>query len=228
MQTKYYDENRAKNLSAYMWYRLLDKSGKVITNYANAACYGSISGGTIPKNTAVIDVYRERKLIPYNDEAIVRYVYDLNDMGFPVTLVSLPKTETGTIHFHVFLDNYDTKPHLISTLTLLRMMWEAGMAKTLDIYLQLMDKKPDADKLDMIQAAHKTKGSNANGGHSVTYNGNGGNVDRDTLFKRFSKGIKVNANGYLGLTTAWKGADPFPCVPTCGDCMYKRMNGIYP
>lgn len=223
MTNKYYDDT-GKQLSAYSSFTLLDKNGKSIQNYPNNPCYGAITG-TINKNTAAIDVYRSKNSVPYTEEGIVRYVYDLNDMGFPVSFINKAK---DTYHFHVYMENYKSKTHMFSTLTLLRMLWESPMHKVPLLYFKMMDEYPQRDKLDAIQAAHKSKGNYTGGGHCVTYAGNGGNIDKETLFARFNKGTGVFTSGGLAINAAWKGVDPCPMVNTCRDCIYKRQHGIYP
>ncbi len=225
MPIKYHDDSK-KEINAYMWFKLLDKHGKLIQDYPNSACYGSITG-TINKNTAVIVVYRKKSSVPYNDDHIVRYIYDLNDMGFPVSIVKDPKFP-DTLYLHVYTENYKSKTHMFSTLTLLRLLWESGMNKVPEHYLQMMDEDPSGDKLDKLQRAHKVKGTYVSGGHAVTFPGNGGNIDKNTLFERFNKGVGVFSSGGLGINIAWKGPESCPMVAICKDCLYKRSHGIYP
>jgi hypothetical protein len=223
MAHKYHDET-GKNIGAYIWFKCLGKGDKLIQDYPNAACYGAITN-QIPKGTETICVYREMKMVPYSDESISRYTYDLNDMGFPC---SVGEGKAGYIYINVRTEDYKSKTHLFSTLTLLRLLWESGMNKVPEIYFQLMDEDPARDKLDAIQRAHKTKGIYTNGGHCVTFNGNGGNIDKETLFARFDKSNGVFASGWgRGINAAWHGLDPTPCVNSCRDCLWKRANGVY-
>jgi len=77
---KYHFVERASNY--YVWFKLLDKNGKVLRDYPSAACFGAINT-TMDSNTATIHVYRPKNLMPYNVPEIKRWINDINEMGFP-------------------------------------------------------------------------------------------------------------------------------------------------
>jgi hypothetical protein len=105
-------------------------------------------------------------------------------------------------NFFVDIKDYDNKTHLFSTLTLIRMLSENYYDKVPELYFEMLDKDPKMDKLQAIQDAHKA--TNTNGGHCVTYSGNGSNVTRDKLFKRFEKKNDI-WEGTININECWKG-----------------------
>ena len=101
------------------------------------------------------------------------------------------------------LDDYLDKNHLFSALALIRCLIETtDIAKR---YFGVRKDKPDLDKLEALQVAHKS-GYGASGGHCVTYKGNGSNVDKKTLLERFKKsGQGVRSGGYTKINQLWNG-----------------------
>ena len=80
---KYYIDIPTTN---YVYFKLLDKSDKVIENCPNYPCYGSIAHGFNTKATK-IHVYHEKTKVPYNTDCIKRWIADLNEMGFPCSFI---------------------------------------------------------------------------------------------------------------------------------------------
>lgn len=91
-------------------------------------------------------------------------------------------------NFIININDYVYKTHLISTLMLIRALYEQGICRVPQIYFQMIDENPATDKLDAIQSAHKVRHGHGGGsGHMITYPGNGGNVSSKILFENFKK-----------------------------------------
>lgn len=113
-----------------------------------------------------------------------------------------PVDPNAYYNFFVDVKDYQNKSHLFSTLTLIRMLSECYYDKVPELYFEMLDKDPAMDKLQALQDAHRN--GNANGGHCVTFEGNGKNVTRDKLFKRFEKQNDI-WDGTLNINECWKG-----------------------
>lgn len=183
---KYYD-NKAK-LTNYVWFKLLDKNGKLIKDYPKAACFAPITSFTIPENTDTILIYHEKKAVPYDESAIKRWIADINEMGFPCSFAS-PCQDCDPEHhyFRVKVEDLENKAHLLSTLMLIRAIYEDSICKVVEKYFQAIDENPDIDKFDLLQTAHKDLGGYAHTGHMITHSYNGKNINRETLFKRYKE-----------------------------------------
>lgn len=77
---KYLDQEKNKDL--WISFRLLDKDRKLVKDFNRAGCYSSITYNMDAK-TAIINPYRLRSVMPYNVPEILRWIADLNEMGFP-------------------------------------------------------------------------------------------------------------------------------------------------
>lgn len=200
---KYY--NKSANIINYVWFNLLDENGKIIKEYPNEACFASITSYGISKKVKTILIYHDKRSVPYSEKSINRWIDDVNEIGFPCAFIGSNETH---YNFQINLCDYKYKVHLFSTLMFIRAIYEQGICLIPEIYFQLMDEHPNADKFDMIQTAHKSNAirlggySGANSGHMLTYKGNGDNVDSQTLFERFDGEIDV----YCGKPGQWSGS----------------------
>ena len=70
--------------TTYVWFKLLDKNGKLVEDFPNHPCYSGIIHG-FSKKARRIQVYHEKAKVPYNTACIRRWITDLNEMGFPCT-----------------------------------------------------------------------------------------------------------------------------------------------
>lgn len=77
---KYFTLARAAD--PYLYIRLLDKDGKLIRDCKAMGCHGGIVY-TMEHNTATINVYRKKAMMPYDLPEVKRWIADLNEMGFP-------------------------------------------------------------------------------------------------------------------------------------------------
>jgi hypothetical protein len=110
-------------------------------------------------------------------------------------------------YFEVKLKDFVHKSHFISTLMLIRCLTETGVCETPNIYFQLMDKDPSADKFDIMQTAHKNSYGNIN--HKITYSGNGNNVKKEVLWARYEAdgvGPLEHKGHNLGQSEKWIGS----------------------
>lgn len=234
LAAKYY--NAATRVVSTVDYKLLDAVGNVNNEYNFAACFANISQATIPPEVDAILIHHKKELIPYNTESITRWINDINEIGFPCSYISHSDQNKDSVArsfdkrllcyenilskltnchcFFVKLDEYENKPHLVSTLMLIRALYERGICKVPDLYMQLMDNEPAADKLEILQVAHKTPQTYedyANSNHMVTFRGNGNNVKKETLFGRFKAcnfGVKQRDPGYsarISYAKQWEG-----------------------
>lgn len=107
--------------------------------------------------------------------------------------------------FEIKLNDFKYKSHFISTLMLIRVLFEVGICNVPGIYLELMDKDPNADKFDMLQTAHKNTDGNTN--HMITCYANGTNITSKTLWARYKEcGEEVyTAKTHLGQSKKWEG-----------------------
>jgi hypothetical protein len=244
MDFKYYKDIPT---TTYVWFKLLDKAGKLLEDFPDHPCYGSIAHG-FDKKTRQIHVYHDKDKVPYDVACVKRWIADLNEMGFPCTFVEEEDTIAGkqekfigttvnegledmalsllrhgneptpaTFNFFVDLDDYNDKNYLFSTLSLIRCLTEGGICRVPEEYFKLMDESPNMDKFEACQAAHKLVSKRdkpydpknyANTGHMVTFDGNGDNISRAELTKRF-KEHKTNLRdkGYLKINANWNGSD---------------------
>ena len=185
---KYYDSTKRTN--DRVWFKLLDKDGRVIKEQRNDACFSTITYYTIPAETVTILIYHAKDAVPYSVENIERWIKEINELGFPC---SFEVTLTNDYHFTIKVADYVYKTHLVSTLMFIRCLYETGIAYIPERYFQLLDEKPDRDKFEAIQIAHKTAPEYFNWNHTVTSKENGSdNVTKDVLWGRYAAdGYKV-------------------------------------
>lgn len=198
-------------------WKLLNEAGKKIGGATEVPCFFEIAQRQIPKDVATIMVYHSKGLVPYNDESIHRWIHDLNEIGFPC---SMKENSLFNYKFLVRTADYEYKLHLVSTLMLIRALYEYGINPVPDRYFNLMDKDPGADKLIMLQRAHKSVGYGGNTNHMVTFKNNGADLEKDMLFARFAaSGVRVFDNSGIQISSAWNGGNGgFVPWPGCGDC----------
>jgi len=245
MDFKYYKAEAPINHN--IWFNLVDADGKIIQSYPNEACFASITHG-FDDAADLIQIYQEKRLIPYSSADIKRWIDDINEMGFPcfyeeeeeptvagiknyicstvnagiedITLMlmrhgeSLPKSHHN---FWVNIRDYEDKNHFFSTLSLIRCLIQSGINKVPEEYFKLMDADPKLDKLEAVQNAHKIISKDdmsydprvyIQTGHMVTFDGNGQNVTKEQLLKRFAeRKVNVRDTGYLRIHANWNGTN---------------------
>jgi hypothetical protein len=203
---EYYKVDQPLNASAF--FKFLNDKNEVIPEgngyqtYAQGtarACYGSFFAGAIPQKATKILVFHTRPTVPYTRVAIKRYIDDLNELGFPCHYM---RNLTNEIRIEFRFKEYKYKVHLLSALTLIRVLWEHAYAKIPEIYFQAMDANPKADKFEELQKAHK-KISNY-GGHTVT----GSNIKTNATLENYWKVVEHSRIGIYdagnpGINKCW-------------------------
>ena len=210
---------------AYTSFQVLGENDGVLGNHNNAACFAAISAYTIPKTAKKVIFIREKSSSPYKEREVKRWADDLNEIGFLSKLI----IEPDRYLFEVDMSKYEYKEHLMSTLFLLRALFESGFNRVPEYYFQAMDKAPDSDKFIVIQRAHKKINMS---GHMITGKDNGPDITKNTLFSRWKHSNKSvyygKSSDYhrISYSDKWNGK-PMPGDPDgpmiqlkCNECDY--------
>lgn len=181
---------------------------------SRAACYASLFR-QVPEWVESILLKEKMDRVDFDESEIKRWVDDLNEMGFPCHLEGVDET----VRIRLVMSEYKTKVQLASALSLLRLLWESGHTHVLEWYFVKLDEDPAADKIDVIQAAHKQTQQYT--GHVITGINNGAaNVDRKLLLERLSEGLGVHDrrkdDDYGFLDAAWRSPEAKPKGPYGG------------
>lgn len=197
-------------------HKCLDSVGRTIANYPGCVCFGNLTR-QLPLDTKKIVVWESKSRIPYSDEAIKRWIDDLNQIGFPCHLVIKPLE----IEVEVKIEEYEYKAQLFSALTLIRALYEFRSSNVPNLYFNLIDKDSTIDKFDAIQTAYKANPTSSPE-YSITYAGNGYNITKQTfLDKCATHGLKVMGEGPAYINAKWNGVKwdgngPYPDCIECG------------
>lgn len=117
-------------------------------------------------------------------------------------------------YFKILLSDFKYKSHFISTLMLIRTIFENYICRIPEIYFRMLDIDSSLDKFDSMQTAHKKLDDyshNHNKNHMITFKGNGENITKTTLINRYKKcGFKIMdgeeyINHYLNQSSKWNG-----------------------
>ncbi len=194
----------------YVNYSCLDERGVAIFTNRNHYCFQELFSDSIPALTKTIVVYVNLDCVPFSKLAIKRFILIMNKAGFPCRRSYV----MGQLLLECPLDGYKKKVHVLSTLTLFRMLFEPGISETLEILFWILDKaKAGKIKPDYVRAiadAHCKIGYEhlkfyVNSGHAVTFPSNGAVPSSEELFKRFSQSwAGLNAIGNPGINAAWR------------------------
>lgn len=188
---------KGRDHDVYVTY-VFEGNGKT-TEHARQACYASIFR-QVPEWVKSILLKENMSRVGYDEPEIKRWIDDLNEMGFPCHLEGVDET----VRIRLVMDEFKSKVHLCSTLSLMRLLWEGYYSKIPEIYFTALDENPEADKIEVLQVAHKKGG--AGQGHCVTGTFNGTpNVERKLLLERLSEGMGIHAvkNDYSMVNKAW-------------------------
>lgn len=202
---------RRETSTSFVRFRLLDKAGGEINSYSNYACYSPVTYAAIPKECVTIECFHPLNQIPYDMDAIKRWIDEINLLGFPCHIVD-KKTNKTTLTVALDLKDYRRKMHVNCALQLVRCLIESGIFHVPDLYLSKidklvvkMDKDDRAERFLMLQDAHREIRGYANTNHMCTYASNGdGNVDRQEFFNRLEKYSAETYSGtVIGLSALW-------------------------
>ena len=191
----YYKEDECPNNRVS--FSLLDKNGDVLRKHEEAACFSILSQYSIPKDIRSIRIFHKKSLVPYNNKSVERWIADINEAGFPCSLIPAEKSGEDAYVFEVNFKNFTYKAHLIHTLMLIRALYERYICVVPEIYFQMMDKNPSLDKFHAIQLAHRYDFKDhphsgwQNSNHMITYNGNGKPISYEKLLENYQSCRKV-------------------------------------
>jgi hypothetical protein len=184
--------------NTYVNFRVLNKDNKVIKDqygnpmdYVNSACFSQITYKEIPKDACRILIWKEVDKIPYEYSFMVRWIKELNKLGFPCSIC--PALEENKVLFLVELSDFQHKTHVNCTLQLIRYLWESAICAIPAIYYDILEKNTTIDPFIALQDAAKILTSYseycyANSNHMHTYAGNmGTNVSKEQFFKNVEK-----------------------------------------
>lgn len=79
MDYKYYKDIPT---TSYVSFKLLSANRRLIIDYANNPCFANIAHG-FDEKTRFIQVYHEKRKVPYSVNEVKRWIDDLNEVGFP-------------------------------------------------------------------------------------------------------------------------------------------------
>ena len=198
-------------------YEVLNNKGRVINTqygskfrHVHAACFSGLTYSAIPKQAHTIHIWHSIKQVPYPTKIISKWIREINELGFPCYR---GKTTERYYHFIIKLADYKYKAHLVSTLMLIRALYETCICHIPNTYFKLIGRKPKANKFDVLQTAHKTKskskarwGMGPNTNHMITYARNGGNITKATLFRRYKESASLYNKDYTSQHSKWRGA----------------------
>jgi hypothetical protein len=214
MANKKYRLKNVRGSDCFNNYYLLDNAGKVIRKHEGAACFSAIYNNPIPEHASTILISHPKARVPFSEDLIERWIDDLNDMGFPCAFVG-SSNDDQKYNFQVNLDDYPNKAHFLSTLILIRNLYEDNICNTIEHYFEMIDSNPNMDKLEALQMAHKQESPyRMNSGHMITSQLNGDkNVSQEKLFEKFkNSNHRVRGGesryGYISITNHWKAT---PC-----------------
>jgi hypothetical protein len=194
----------------HVHFKLLDKDGKEIHDSKEYPCFSPITYGQLSKDCHAILVIGYLEKIPYTFEIVEKWVAELTELGFPCTV---SKVDAQTVNFLIAVKDYEKKYHLSSVLQLIRCLFEYLIYYVPDIYFNLINKKGNLDKFQLLQEAHKLLSSYKetayfNSNHTITCAGTGGknNLTREEFFSRLSKmkgNVFENNNFNTSLYKLW-------------------------
>ncbi len=152
-QTKYLDKSVADAASSYVNWKSFCKDNKLKETKESQSCYSPLTYNKIPNTITKISPYEKLENIPYPQEIIQKWINEITELGFPVEL----NIEEGVAYFNLYLDKFEYKAHLTSTLQLTRCLFETGICYVPECYFKLLDEKPEVsldEKFELLQLAH--------------------------------------------------------------------------
>jgi len=189
-ECKYYNDTNVPNNTS-VWFKTLDENDAVIMDYAGRACFSDLTYYKIDPRVKKILIYHTKQMTPYKFDAIKRWIEEINLLGFPCECLEV----ADKYEFIVKLSDYTWKAHLISTLMLIRALYEYGINKVPEFYLTALDKNATLDRFELLQLAHKDPRLNrySNTNHMITsYQNGSGAISKQELHSRYEKcGVKI-------------------------------------
>lgn len=177
-------------------WKIIGKNDTVLANHEYTACYQQLSSGGEPellKKATKIVIYENLNSYNITEQQVERFVRDISRMGFTCRFKGLQDVPVKTYDYNTsnYIDNkrttyiievpirdnkklyYTKKDHLLSTLTILRYMFEEPYSNNIpQTYFKICDavgKK--VNKFFALQIAERWY--SGGGGHCLFYNEDG-------------------------------------------------------
>jgi len=228
-------------------WKIVGKNDTVLANHEYTACYAQLSTGSEPellKKATKIVIYEKKESYKITEQEIARFVRDISRMGFTCRFKGLQEITISTYNYALnsnvdskrstyiievpIRDNkklyYRKKDHLLSTLTILRYMFESPYSDTIpQTYFKICDAVGKrVNKFFALQIAERWNSSG--GGHCLYWNPNGKTFNKlltkKKVFESFEKDTKsLYSTERSDIFSHFKSSELFPLV--CKD--YKKM-----
>ena len=177
--------HNGKNTNTFVKYKVISKNNDIAIDHGlgiGKACYSAVTYSKIPNTWEKLETWFDLSKLPYSKTKIIKWIKELNELGFPCYLDFDNKNSPGTANITVKFSDFTRQLHLNSTLQLIRALWESGINHVPDIYFQLSNKFKNSDLNDrflLLQHSHNlltyTKDTTGyyNYNHTITYYNNG-------------------------------------------------------
>lgn len=165
------------------------------------ACFANITYYPISEEVKSILYKQPIEHFAYGEDEIRRWIADINELGFPCTLLEIDKL----VKIRLNLSDFETKEQLISTLYLIRVLHEEGSNVIPGKYFAAMDANPEADKFIELQKAHKSA-RDSWGGHTGITAGSTPNLSKAEVFanfKRLGKPVYFDGKWNVAVQSSW-------------------------
>lgn len=189
----------------YVNFNYLDHKDKVLRSCKDEPCYSNITYGTLPKETAKLELWQTKNEIPFTKDEIKQWIEDIADMGFPCEYKGLSGTKHSFI-IPIKTDKeqvYSEKRHLSSALMLVRYLFEFPQIPK--NYFIILKEVKNVDKFAAMQIAHVYCSGNSN--HTIR------EFEPQTVMSRgeaakmlHTKQYSIYNNPHPSITASWKGA----------------------
>jgi hypothetical protein len=165
---KYYSDV-GKKITNHVFFTTFDTEGNLLDDEKDSSCFSSLTYCPITPLMKSVVIKHSLSKIPYNNDIIVSWIKDLNELGFPCSVVF----DANDAFFTVKPKDFTKKLHFSSTLQLIRALYERYICYAPDIYFGLISGEKPMDKFEAIQIAHLKIGDYkestlANWNHMIT------------------------------------------------------------
>lgn len=127
---------------------IVKKKGVEKSKRDNVMCFAYLFKDGFEGDEVV--VYAPNNRICFPQPVIDRFVKEFNAVGFPVTCAE----ENDVSYFSFKVKDYTNGFQFRSALMAIRMLWEINIYHVADIFLQILDAVPEADRMYAFQMAH--------------------------------------------------------------------------
>lgn len=157
-------------------YKLINKKGVVVSDYPTEACYSRIMSSKVDESVSKIVVYHPVELTPYTEKECAEWIKIISELGFTVKYKGAnSKIYKTPLNHHVFIidiskGNNEQRAYCLSTLTLIRYLYEEFLCKIPKKYMTLLKKyklTSKDDKFQLIGYCHRFVEANGNSNHAL-------------------------------------------------------------